>query len=296
MNHLFNLQHLKFFFDTVQCKSVSEAAKINFVTQSAVSQGISKLEKLFGHTLLYFNRQSLELTPEGRILFEHAGQIFKSVGETYKKMLQVRGGVQGVVHFATLKSLGMTLIPEVLSRIEKETPGLELNFRMGGANLIRAALKEGDAEFAITVDGDLFEGFEKLVLKKGRMRLYISKFFEKNSTEINRVYVDRREGLFVSDLAKVLHQSGRKCELKSFNAGWDFTARLADLGYGIGFFPDFLADTERYPGLKEHLFPLPEFEYSIVAIYNRGTNLSLTAKAFLDRLYCDRKHWTRICV
>jgi LysR family transcriptional regulator, carnitine catabolism transcriptional activator len=48
MNPLINLMHLKFFCDAVTFSSISEAAKRNYVTQSAVSQAIAKLEQILG--------------------------------------------------------------------------------------------------------------------------------------------------------------------------------------------------------------------------------------------------------
>jgi len=44
----FNLQHLKYFYDTIRLKGVSQAALENHVSQSAVSQGIAKLEICLG--------------------------------------------------------------------------------------------------------------------------------------------------------------------------------------------------------------------------------------------------------
>lgn len=42
-----NLTYLKYFFDAVELGSLTASAKANFVTQSAISQGIIKLEYYF---------------------------------------------------------------------------------------------------------------------------------------------------------------------------------------------------------------------------------------------------------
>ena len=42
----FNVNHLKFFFDAASLGSVSKAAKKNYVSQSAISQGIKNLENV----------------------------------------------------------------------------------------------------------------------------------------------------------------------------------------------------------------------------------------------------------
>ena len=48
MNPAINLIHLKFFCDAVVYESITEAAKMNYISQSAVSQAITKLESIFG--------------------------------------------------------------------------------------------------------------------------------------------------------------------------------------------------------------------------------------------------------
>jgi len=60
-----NLTYLKFFHDAALSGSVSESAKRNFVTQSAISQAISKLEEDLGVSLCQHKKQKFKLTEAG---------------------------------------------------------------------------------------------------------------------------------------------------------------------------------------------------------------------------------------
>lgn len=59
-----NLNNLRYFYDAAEAEGISEAARRNFVTQSAVSQGIQKLEMALGISLITHQRNCFKLTAE----------------------------------------------------------------------------------------------------------------------------------------------------------------------------------------------------------------------------------------
>lgn len=74
----YNLMPLKYFIDVVQTHGFSSAAKRNFVSETAVSAAISKLERDLGHKLLIRSANHLSLTPVGKIFYERAVDIVNS--------------------------------------------------------------------------------------------------------------------------------------------------------------------------------------------------------------------------
>ena len=132
--YIYNLIHLKFFCDTVSLKSVSEAAKKNFVTQSAISQGIAKLEKVMGVQLATHSRSSFQPTEEGRIVFEQAGDIFKSLQGMHEKLKEHKQEVYGDLHFICTNSLGMSYIAPAFKKMQEKYPKVNLKFRLGASD------------------------------------------------------------------------------------------------------------------------------------------------------------------
>ncbi len=65
-----NFELYKVFMAVATNKSFSKAAEELFVTQSAVSQSISKLEKELGKVLFERSNLGMSLTQEGKLLFE----------------------------------------------------------------------------------------------------------------------------------------------------------------------------------------------------------------------------------
>nr|NGX38538.1 HTH-type transcriptional regulator CynR [Chlamydiota bacterium] len=284
---LVKLQHLKFFCDAVTYTSVSEAAKMNYVTQSAISQAIGKLEKLFNASLVYHNRQKLYITLEGEIVYENAKAIFKSIQKTFDSVHETKEEISGTLRFVTTKSLGMSFIAPMYKRIKEELPSVELKFMMGGKNLIRTKLKRGEVEFAIVVYDDNFSEFKKLPITTGRFSLYQAKNSPQNLIH-QGIFVYNLGGPYVKELQKYFDDlDGELIQVKGETEGWELAARFVELGIGVGFIPDYLVKNNRYSNIEIHSQQIPEYEYEICAIQNHTTVLSKAAKAFIDKFTMD---------
>lgn len=285
--HLFiNLAHLKFFCDAVTHKSVTEAAKVNYVTQSTVSQAIAKLEQVLGTKVAKHSRQRFELTEEGKILFEHACSIFKVVQETYDKIHQNRTIIAGSIQFACTNSLGMSFIAPAFRQLQLNYPHVQPHIKLGNIHYIRNALRQNEIEFALVVYDHNFEQFAKHTLKKGYFHLY--QYLEASSAVIeNGILIDSLDGMHVSKLQEHCFSHKQKLKIQTELGGWEVVARFTEKGIGVGFFPDYLAMNGRYPTIQIYPFDLPPFEYEICAVYNKGNKLSRAAQVFLDQFCLD---------
>ena len=76
MKQLPNIHFLKYFYSAGKHLSMSKAAAENFVTQSAISQGIHKLELELGIQLISSRKNKLELTSDGELLLDKCENIF----------------------------------------------------------------------------------------------------------------------------------------------------------------------------------------------------------------------------
>lgn len=66
-----NYELYKVFYHVASTLSFSEASKLLFISQSAVSQSIKTLERKLGQTLFIRSTKRVQLTPEGEILLRH---------------------------------------------------------------------------------------------------------------------------------------------------------------------------------------------------------------------------------
>ena len=82
-----NLSQYKIFYEVAKTGNISKAAKALYISQPAISKAIGKLEDSLSTTLFTRNSRGVQLTEEGRILFEHTCRAFEELqnGETELK-------------------------------------------------------------------------------------------------------------------------------------------------------------------------------------------------------------------
>jgi LysR family transcriptional regulator, transcriptional activator of nhaA len=99
-----NYHHLRYFRAVAHEGNLTRAAEKLFVSQSAVSVQIRKLEQALGHDLFDRVGRDLVLTEAGRIALDHADEIF-SVGRQLVDILNERGQERVVLRIGSQATL-----------------------------------------------------------------------------------------------------------------------------------------------------------------------------------------------
>ena len=103
------IQSFKIFCDLVETESFTRAAQINGVTQSAVSQQISSLERQLKSLLIERSKKKFRLTREGELLYEHSRQIVSTYDSLLHRLQEVKDIVSGTILAAERISDGLRL-------------------------------------------------------------------------------------------------------------------------------------------------------------------------------------------
>lgn len=74
------IQHLKYFVDSVRCGSFAKAAEELYVTRQTISGAVSQLEDELGFALLKRNKNGVELTEDGAVFYDRIRQMFEEFG------------------------------------------------------------------------------------------------------------------------------------------------------------------------------------------------------------------------
>jgi DNA-binding transcriptional LysR family regulator len=85
------IESLKVFCDLAETESFTKAAQINSVTQSAVSQQISALERIFKSLLIERSKKKFRLTREGQVLYDYSKQIIQTYESLHSKLQELEG-------------------------------------------------------------------------------------------------------------------------------------------------------------------------------------------------------------
>src|SRR3954470_20188262 len=91
------IESLKVFCDLAETESFTKAAQINQVTQSAVSQQISSLEKTFESLLIERSKKKFRLTREGQVFYNFSKQIIQDYEALFSKLQEIKEIISGTV-------------------------------------------------------------------------------------------------------------------------------------------------------------------------------------------------------
>ncbi|MEC7839539.1 MAG: LysR family transcriptional regulator [Chlamydiota bacterium] len=278
----FNLQHLKYFYDTIRLGGVSQAAQESHVSQSAVSQGIAKLEICLGKALLVHRKNRIQLTEEGNGVFAQAASVLKAVDELEESIHTSEGEFSGQIVVGCTHSLAQSLLVDLIHRLNVEAPKVTLKLRFGHTALVKQWLSEGSVDFGIALDNEDLSALETVLLYRGRFELFrdVSKtppdkireaIFSEPRPEVHMIKRAYHE-LFGTELVSVMEISS-----------WEMIFSLVCGSTQIGFFPDYLM---LHPERKGLLVPcdlgLPEVPYRLFLVRDRAVPLSRSTEFFFE--------------
>src|SRR6266705_612910 len=128
------IESLKVFCDLAETESFTKAAQINQVTQSAVSQQISSLERTFKSLLIERSKKKFRLTREGQVLYEYAKQIIGTYDALHSKLQEIKDIISGTIRLATIYSIGLHDLPPYMKRFLKAYPTVNVHVEYRRAN------------------------------------------------------------------------------------------------------------------------------------------------------------------
>jgi len=130
------IESLKVFCDLTETESFTKAAQINQVTQSAVSQQISSLERQFKSLLIERSKKKFRLTREGQVLYEYSKQIIQTYDSLHNRLQEIKDIISGTIRVATIYSIGLHDLPPYLKKFLKLFPTVNVHIEYRRANQV----------------------------------------------------------------------------------------------------------------------------------------------------------------
>lgn len=142
-----SLKQYNAFLRTVECRSVSGAAAALGISQSALTQLLSALEKAFGFRLLVRNRGGVRLTPEGKRVYAAVQQVAEADAQLHQLVDEIRESGDGTIRIATFKSVAVNWLPAMMKEFQALHP--EARFRLfdGAYAEVDAYVRSGAVDF-----------------------------------------------------------------------------------------------------------------------------------------------------
>ena len=145
-----HVETLKTFCDLVETGSLSRAARLNLVSQSAVSQQLRALEQRYGGRLIdRAPRIGARPTELGRLLYEEIKPFLERLTALEQRLRARPDVVAGTVRVATVYSVGLHTLPPVIKRCLADHPKVSVQLSYRRTDEVYAACLAGDVDFGI---------------------------------------------------------------------------------------------------------------------------------------------------
>ncbi|MGP1613664.1 MAG: LysR family transcriptional regulator [Pollutimonas bauzanensis] len=146
------IRQLEAFAAVFSAGSVTAAARLLDPSQPVVSRQIQDLEHELGFTLFTRTRPQVTLTDQGRQFYEEVHNVLAGLQQLDTRTREIARGQPRPLRVAATFSLGATLVPAVVGRLERTAPVFEdkMNIDTMLPSDVVQAVADGQADIGIT--------------------------------------------------------------------------------------------------------------------------------------------------
>jgi DNA-binding transcriptional LysR family regulator len=149
-----DVHQLKVFTAVAENLSFTRAADVMYLTQSAVSHQVARLERSLGVSLFEREGRTIKLTPAGRTLLQQARRVFASLEDARAAVLAAAHPDSGRLRIGASTTACQYLIPEALHEFRESFPAYSLQILPGDSPQIIERLLEGSLDLGVVIRSD----------------------------------------------------------------------------------------------------------------------------------------------
>jgi LysR family hydrogen peroxide-inducible transcriptional activator len=269
------LRDLEYLDAIEQYKHFGKAAEACFVSQPTLSAQIMKLEEQLGLTLVERHRRNVLLTPEGKVLVEHARKVLNAAHQFEDAAKSLSDPRTGDIHMGLIPTLSPYFLPHIIQELKERLPNINFYLHENQTKTLLNDLNKGSLDLLVLpwlAEMDKFERYtvmdEPLVLAVYNNHPLAKKKYVELSDLKNQTILTLEDGHCLRDQAMGYCFTAGAKEDKRFQATSLETLRyMVASGSGITLLPKLsIINQAELPMIKYIPFrePQPTREVSIV--------------------------------
>src|SRR5262249_4795618 len=143
------LESLKVFCDVARCRSFSQAAQDNGLSQSAASQIVLQLEKRLGVQLISRSPRPLQLTPLGRTYYDGCKKLVEQYLTLEATIRDSHADLESTVQVAAIYSVGLGDMGQHVERFAQLQPNARVHVEYLHPDRVYERVHDGTADFGL---------------------------------------------------------------------------------------------------------------------------------------------------
>ena len=161
-----DVKYLKYILTIAERKNMTKAAEELFVSQSSLSQYLSRLEQEIGTPLFYRAKGELTLTPAGELYVEAAKKVVKIQRDLYQNIASLDR--RGRISVGVTSNFALRMLSEIIPRFKQVYPEVSIEISEVGLPGLKKLLMEEavDLGIAAAVNAAPFEDQARILRKE----------------------------------------------------------------------------------------------------------------------------------
>lgn len=143
---------LRYFVEIAREENMTRAANRLHISQSALSKRLASLEERLGTKLFRRRSFSIELTDEGRRLYERAQELLQLHDKIESEFRDLHEPLGGTLAFGMAEARSVELVAKTVRRLKESAPKLLCRIESGDTALMTMLLEKGILDFGLVVE------------------------------------------------------------------------------------------------------------------------------------------------
>jgi LysR family transcriptional regulator, transcriptional activator of the cysJI operon len=292
------IENFKIFADLVETKSFSKSAKINAITQSAVSQQARAMERHFKTLLIDRSQKQFQLTREGVRVYDAAKELLHSYDKLMSELQEMKKVISGTIRMSTIYSIGLHELPPFIKRFLVDYPSVNVRVEYRRSNLVYEDILHNSVDFGLVAFPVKTRQIEQIPFRNDKLVLIanpkhpLAKFTE-TGVDIKALAGQKFIG-FDPDIPtrKAVDQIFRDHKLEiepvmEFD-NIETVKRAVEIDHGIAIVPQATVLQEQKQGTLAVMgFKGKEFTRPLAILHRKGRVLTPAMKKFIETLGMD---------
>lgn len=264
---------LKQFVNLAECLHFGRASEASYVSPSALSRSIQRLENELGVVLFERNNRSVSLTHAGNLFLTHARDALGEWDAIRNRLMEEEGELHGEVSMYCSVTASYSFLFEILTRFRQDHPRIEIKLHTGDPEDAIARVVSGVEDIAIGARPEKLPAgmaFKQIAVSP---LVFISAIQPGQETQLADTKAGAREwagspmilperGLARARVDEWFRALGVQANIYAQVAGNEAIVSMVSLGFGVGVVPQIVLDNsplsdtiqvlDVQPGLKAY--------------------------------------------
>lgn len=288
-----HVENFKIFSDLVESESFSRAAKLNGITQSAVSQQLRAMEKHFNILIVDRSQKQFRLTREGQKLYESAKEMLYLYDKLNSELQEMKKVISGTIHISTVYSIGLHELPPYVKAFLTKYPEVNIRVEYRRANSVYEDILTNSIDLGLVAYPQKHKQLEVLPFHDDVLILVVSPdhpLAKKKSVDLDEIAGQKFVG-FEPDIPTrkatdaLFREANIDVEPVMEFDNVETVKRAVEINAGIAILPQTTVVREEAQGLLKVLkFKNKTYKRPLALIHRKGRVLTPAMKKLIDLL------------